>query len=161
MGISASDLRRGNLFYMVSRKGEIHLPVDFPLKVVALPFDKIQCVGANENEATVVEWKEVDYRDSSPIPLTEEWLIKLGFEVIADGYNSLLSFYGHKHFSLSWFLVKNKEINSYNIAVNFSGFNNNSYCPNKDNNIFHVHELQNTIRYVTGKELTVKEGIGK
>ena len=82
----------------------------------------------------VREYKEEHLEDYEPIPLTEEWLVKFGFEKQLDG--------NYKH------------PNSHEIEVFFHnrGFEVivDSTCKN---HIKHVHQLQNLYFALTGEEL--------
>ena len=81
--------------------------------------------------------KSGGYKDSNYIPLTEEWLLKFGFENIRIGvfinkigvYKAGLKFC----YNASFFEY-------YNLVV-----------------IEHVHQLQNLYFYLTGEELTIKK----
>jgi hypothetical protein len=72
-----------------------------------------------------------------PIPLTEEWLIKFGFE-------KLDLFYSHKKYG-------------YKVAKNMDGFYiwSNAFSFNPP--LKYVHQLQNLYFALTGEELTIKE----
>ena len=76
-----------------------------------------------------------------PIPLTEEWLFKLGFELINnDFYRSRNS-----ELELHWTVNKNKMIPEYNGKRLITGYN-----------FKYVHQLQNLYFALTGEELTFK-----
>lgn len=77
-----------------------------------------------------------------PIPLTEEWLVKLGFEK-SDSQFTLNK--GKENFFLLW-----KFSDMPNYAV-FSDWNGHVSIV-----IDHVHQLQNLYFALTGKELTIK-----
>jgi hypothetical protein len=72
--------------------------------------------------------------DLIPIPITEDWLLKFGFEKDSDLVNSLCK-------SGIWFNVKNMEA---------------TYLSHKLRKINYVHELQNLYFALTGEELTIK-----
>lgn len=81
------------------------------------------------------------YNDIKPIPLTEDWLLKFGFEEIKisnsdDGY--LYSDYQleTENNVLIWFSLR-KELMDYK-------------------HVKHVHQLQNLYFALTGEELTIK-----
>jgi hypothetical protein len=67
-----------------------------------------------------------------PIPLTEEWLLKFGFEKALNG----------------WWCPD--EVVSY--KEGYAGFGTNTYTQIK-----HVHQLQNLYFALTGKELEIKQ----
>lgn len=95
----------------------------------------------------VVEGEEkyfFDYRDLEPIPLTEEWLVKLGFanEDYKDGYYGKTA----KSQSLIYdFVVK---IEDWGIFYELKG--------NLIVTIDSVHQLQNLYFALTNQELTLK-----
>ena len=70
-----------------------------------------------------------------PIPLTEEWLLKFGFEKL-EGWDDTF-----------FFQLNNVQITDYNV----SGYDYDSF------NIRHVHQLQNLYFALTGEELKLKE----
>ena len=92
----------------------------------------------------VLEVSEIGHiiEDCKPIPLTEEWLLKLGL----------------KHEKFDW----NNEPPNKDVSV---GYNGNDFINNEMTfkyktvlfKITHVHQLQNLYFALTGKELTIKE----
>ena len=86
-----------------------------------------------------------------PIPLTEEWLIKFGFEKL-DSSSCIVYHIGHNEithdwlFDLTW-LKKPELINSPNAP----------FYKNGRHTIYYVHQLQNLYFALTGEELTIKE----
>lgn len=75
---------------------------------------------------------ELNTSVSQPIPLTEEWLVKFGFEKIdewAFGELELKQYKNHKHFTEALYLIE----------VNY------------------VHQLQNLYHSLTALELTIKQ----
>ena len=84
---------------------------------------------------------------SIPIPLTEEWLLKFGFE---DGL------------PLAQYVLKFKIIHPTHLHIDIEedGVTCRVYCPLDESiylNIKHVHQLQNLYFALTGEELTIKE----
>ena len=77
-----------------------------------------------------------------PIPLTEEMLLKCGFEQlsIGDGYNYILSING-----FGW---------SVNLKSNDVGFDFLEY--QSITKVKHLHQLQNLYHSLTGEELEIK-----
>jgi hypothetical protein len=88
-----------------------------------------------------------------PIPLTEEWLLKFGFEIC--GYNQL-SWRHTEH-------IKNFELDGINWAdADYPEYQFLIY--NIGNDIFrihYVHQLQNLYFALTGEELKLKEDESK
>lgn len=77
-----------------------------------------------------------------PIPLTEEWLLDFGFELINnDFYRSRNS-----ELCLHWTVNKNKMIPEYNQKRLVTGYD-----------FKYVHQLQNLYFALTGEELTLQE----
>lgn len=76
-----------------------------------------------------------------PIPLTEEWLLKLGFEKIGSNFEirnfSIWYSYYSKLYRLRFFLRGN----DIELFVNLQ----------------HIHQLQNLYFAITGEELTIKK----
>ena len=67
------------------------------------------------------------------IPLTEEWLLKFGFEKL-EGWDDTF-----------FFQLNNIQIADYNVSgYDYDGFN-----------IKHIHQLQNLYFALTGEELTI------
>ena len=77
----------------------------------------------------------VHYEDLEPIPLTEEWLIKLGFHEVLGVYAG----YG-------------REINLKLVDGYWDAYFKGKYV----SVIKHVHQLQNLFYSITGHELTLK-----
>lgn len=80
-----------------------------------------------------------------PIPLTEEWLIKLGFQY----YKPL----NHHRIVIEdrWYSINSKHYFSF---VDLAG--DETVCmPNTK--ILNVHQLQNLFHALTGQELTIKQ----
>ncbi len=77
--------------------------------------------------------------DLEPIPLTEEWLVKFGFEHVGYWY------------SKDWFM------NGLNISIKHQS----ATIGDREENVIeypkHVHSLQNLYFALTGEELTIQE----
>lgn len=85
---------------------------------------------------------ETEFTECNPIPLTEEWLLKFGFE--KDGYNDHKSYY----YTLNGFKL--------NVDDGYLFLDNpNQLAEAKSIKIKHVHQLQNLYFALTGKELEV------
>ena len=86
-----------------------------------------------------VRFNSIIYVGLEPIPLTEEWLIKFGFEKEVD--------YGQEQYYVNGFMV-------YGAVEDFvlSGYVKDGYIKTK-----YVHQLQNLYHALTGEELTIRE----
>jgi len=128
--LKASELRIGNYVNVPNYK-------QCPFRIDAFEhcsekFIKVaQEVKLNGFEVHPLTWYGADLE---PIPLTEEWLFKFGFE-FTNGY-------GFKIFG-NW-LQKEDDVYFYNVNGNFI-------------QIDYVHQLQNLYFALTGKELKQQE----
>ncbi len=91
-----------------------------------------------------------------PIPLTEEWLLKFGFEVIGTYVNEgiLVTDYG-----INITDCNNDEkliVSDWNMDVSIGDYSEDDYyvC---NFNYQYVHQLQNLYHALTGKELKTKQ----
>ena len=116
--MKASELRIGNLISWIS-SGNIEKVMKIDLKYV----------------------NEVSEKDLSPIPLTEEWLLKIGFENDLEISHNV---YFKKHFYLEY----PKDEVGYNFGW-FGVLETAIKCK-------YVHELQNLYFILTGTELEIK-----
>ena len=84
-----------------------------------------------------------------PIPLTEEWLLRFGFE--KDEYA--------KDFRLGKYWVENRYFDSYEKSMFLFGCYqfNKIYITSNVNVLKYVHELQNLYFALTGEELTIQK----
>lgn len=136
--IKANDLRIGN--FVLDRGNKI-------LTIDRFWGNKIECDikgMPDKSESGVQVYLHPFTEDIDcliPIPLTEEWLLKLGFEyrkeILFDGWYSKLINYN----SIRIF----KDENGF-----FKYYSSITY-------IQHVHQLQNLYFALTGEELTIKE----
>jgi hypothetical protein len=137
--IKANELRIGNMFYPIDRTGEVHLPINIPYKVGQYYLDAVRGYMIDEIITGVVTLKFFKLRDISPIPLTEEWLVRFGFEKSSNGYFK---------FPL--------EIRGLNLVF----FGNKFSKRGLNLTIQHVHQLQNLYFALTGEELELDKKTG-
>lgn len=118
--MDAKELRLGN--FLQDRKGRLCV---------------VEIIDNNDEGfmASAVKWL-VTSLPNSPIPLTEEWLFKFGFE----------------KGNLEYFIHENVRIN-FDLQFEFKGVNNLNFGTNLE----YVHQLQNLYFALTGKELEVKD----
>ena len=132
--IESKELRIGNLIYNPVQK--INLVVDGGL------------IATESMREKAVK----DYKGFEPIPLTEEWLDKFGFEEYS------------KHINGDFELCIKSDKPSHHIVVRIyrGGFSvfNHSECDFTQiqfiNRVKHVHQLQNLYFALTGEELKIK-----
>jgi len=142
--MEATDLRIGN-WVALKEQTKIHLHQD--CEIWADFENKVTIIEGGEG-GMVHLWVdnqhvEFEYHEIEPIPLTEEWLIKFGFE----NYGFLFLRY-----SIENILVVDLEDFT-------SGINEHDvfWLLNKD--MLYVHQLQNLYFALTGKELTIHKAI--
>ncbi len=154
--MGTTDLRIGNFVTTIDRSGEIHLPTGITKKIGQISFFKVDLYDFKRGFAIQNDSIRIDISDLSPIPLTEEWLLKFGFEKddLTEGlytkimleYNLEVSqngFSGTLEKDLLWFIT----IKAYNNQVTFQKR--------------YVHQLQNLYFSLTGEELTLQKEIQK
>ena len=137
--MEAKELRIGNLVKCNPKfSKEVSTFVEYDDEIV-----KIKHISEKETE-----WWSMGCHITQliPIPLTEEWLLKFGFELNDDAY---LKTEGRQSISIPRF---NKDDDFYILYQEDVGC---GYNPLRY--LDYVHELQNLYFALTGKELTLKE----
>jgi hypothetical protein len=98
----------------------------------------VMCDGINTDKTIRAHYGLVE-----PIPLTEEWLLKFGFEIKLDNFNWNAA-------------IGVNEIGDFKLSLrhtdDFGWFYKSRCTPIK-----YVHQLQNLYFALTGEELTIKE----
>ncbi len=130
--INEKDLRIGNLVeYKITDKFD----------------ERKEWWEVSEIDADDIHWlSKVDTKDDDfrAIPLTEEWLLKLGFELLYTGkFRKVYDFAKDLRFGYS----DNHGLKNTPSAITFVG--------NSFSHIKYVHELQNLYFALTQRELTV------
>lgn len=126
--IPANQLRINNLVYYNNQHNEIGLVTE--IKTSLIP--KIDYVGINNRIDVYYQTKHIN-----PIPLTEEWLLKFGFD---NKYNK------------DKFTIIPKGILNYENGRTY--FNSWTILEKQPD---YVHELQNLYFALTGEELTLNK----
>jgi len=88
-----------------------------------------------------IHYTEYFFENYEPIPLTEEWLMNFGFELINNDYWQSRSL----ELKLHWTVNKNKMIPEFNDKRLIVGYD-----------FKHVHQLQNLYFALTNEELKIK-----
>ena len=117
--MKAQELRIGNLIYSHSRL--------FPTEIIKV-------------KPYVIDWqlKYSELKNFEPIPLTEEWLLKLGFDFGSD-------------FIGECFFIEFDDKNDFFIHIE----NDKFYYNYDEIEIKHVHQLQNLYFALTNNELEI------
>lgn len=128
--MKASELRYGNMVYENWAVKQEAGPMTIEQR--SLVVDLLTMVRVDNNDPTI-----------EPIPLSEEWLLKFGFEIVGNEWTGAQGmpsdYYKHGEFVLSqayWVVGIGRKF---------------------DNPIKHVHELQNIYFCLTSEELTITE----
>lgn len=149
--MDATELRLNNYFDIVNRTNEVHLPRGGAYKVIELaPFSVSYCK-VEESPATIEQWKKVDVRDICGISLTEEWLVKLGFEKKTKIYDDDTQERVHYQYSKLKVTLWNYRDNVPATTAYWSLANS------VDIQVPYVHSLQNVFHAIAGTELTLNK----
>jgi hypothetical protein len=97
----------------------------------------------SSNDFEYIEKGQLEYR---PIPLTEEWLLKFGFEKRTTVAHSVQYFIGFNPITHDWMF----DI-LWLVGHEYPFYRNGHFA------IKYVHQLQNLTFALTGEELTIKE----
>jgi hypothetical protein len=139
--IKANELKKHNLVYFeninvgVRPSGRELIELKY--------FTSNKCIGQDFDCALL---HEVDFKQVAPIPLTEEWLVKFGFELNGEDY------------SIANFMFEiRKKLKSYSdVFVLFHDSNDMDEIM-EIVEISHVHQLQNLYFALTSQELELKQ----
>lgn len=134
--IKANELRIGNVITPLTGT-DIRRPSGVPMVVLELHYPFLKALLAKQNAAEEENWLELKYFDVEPIPLTEEWLLKLGHND-----ENKFSFFGE-------FGLVQRDGRYY---LSYS----DKYATTLFQEIEHVHQLQNLYYALRGEELEVK-----
>ena len=131
LNLKASELRIGNYIKLMFNYEDYE-----PLQVTL-------------DDLVGVDKKQADYE---PLPLTEDWLYKFGFENIDKGDNDYITYTDPNHDYYLQIDVRRKD-GKYSILDNsFDDLRDFSMV-----DIMYVHQLQNLYFVLTGEELKIKE----
>ena len=130
--MKANELRIGNLVYwdIPQKKNVVHI---------------ISAILPNTLHTQPISLGK--HKDYNPIPLTEEWLLKFGFELKEESFQDTL---------LDTFMFHKDNI----VDVEFSDKHKLLYWHDNYTNVYHqeikqVHQLQNLYFALRGEELTI------
>ncbi len=118
----------------------------------------VRDTAGNVNTVTVATFNYVcnePHHQVKPIPLTEEWLLKFGFEIIDTYFNEGLTVntYGINITDCN----NDEKLICCDWDMTFSiGDYNEDDCYVMNNDIQYVHQLQNLYFALTGEELKIK-----
>jgi hypothetical protein len=133
--MNASELRIGNLVYDSLK--ELNITIS---KSIFMSLDN-----------------EIELKKIQAISLTEEWLLKFGFEECQDYYaggKSMFFYDIDKSLENSEFYIFSNENNEFNLSSM-----EDQIVISKKLNIKYVHEIQNLIFALTRKDLVVSDAV--
>lgn len=148
--MKANEIRRGNLFYPINRNVPNNIPhllVEIPFKIAYFKnFNIVVACQLNENIVSIENPANYKFNDMSPIPSTEQWLLKFGFET--DRYTFWKN--GNKKIQIGFFKDGFFLIWKGSLQDRFG------------KKLEYIHQIQNawfelTGEELTGEELTIKE----
>jgi hypothetical protein len=129
MNIKATELRIGNYIKLMFN------------------YEDYEAIQVTSDELVMVDKKKADYE---PLPLTEEWLFKFGFNHIDKSDNDYITYTDSNHEYYLQLDVRRKD-GKYSILDNsFDDLRDFSMV-----DIMYVHQLQNMYFALTGEELTL------
>lgn len=131
--IDPRELRIGNYFHPTVFCKGIRMPMGTVAKVLTLNTFQVLWLRYDQIEACEPECNLAPYSEIEPIPLTEEWLIKLGVDK-------------------DWLPDFSKKLN---VRLHQSG--RTFEIKRSGIEVKYVHQLQNIWHVATGEELTIKE----
>lgn len=136
--MEARELRIGNVVNALHHNNDSPNPAKFNLPVI------VESVAKDRISTSLGERIEVEYL--SGIPLTEEWLLKMGFVQDCDGDYTLgtILYYG-----------ASRRLNAGPKALWIACYENYHY--DIYTNIQYVHQVQNIYHALTGEELTIND----
>jgi len=137
--IQANELKKHNLVYFENINVGVR-PSEREL-IELKYFTSNKCIGQDFDCALL---HEVDFKQVAPIPLTEKWLVKFGFELEGEDY------------SIPNFMFEiRKKLKSYSDVFVLFHDNNDMDKIMEIVEISHVHQLQNIYFALTGNELQI------
>lgn len=138
--MNTRELRIDNFICLIDRTGSVHIPIeDVVFKIVEIGIFKSKVVPFDANSAQV-EWIDVDNFDLSPISVTEELLLMLGFVKGSDIFEDWPEY--EKGFDIGKSITLSHDFECYQGIYS--------------QKINYVHQLQNLYFALTGHELELK-----
>ena len=120
-------------------------------EVVAVKKHKIKVQHESKHGNFIIEWCPITSFSLEPIPLTEEWIVKYGFNCINRPKMAFKLYHNNENADFSSLILK--EVGNNPVWV-YAG--NNRWTINPFTvEIKYVHQLQNLFFFLAGRELTV------
>lgn len=150
--IEARELRIGNLIYTEEEDGSMDVSEVIEFKSdLSMYINEGELIGKRQKRTEDYTWVSPSC-PKKPIPLTEEWLVRFGFEKIKS--HDFGDYEYHKFINGSEYLVW---FTDYSISIGGSRAEiSKGLCYSSDCIIKYVHQLQNLYFALTGQELELK-----
>ena len=145
--INERELRIGNYFEPKTREWSSSYDM-----VEALSITQTGCDFAGYLKDEHLGYVFGTYASFKPIPLTEEWLIKFGFESINNDLNEEWSIESKEGDLFLW-----NNDNSFGVADSVKAYERGEYFASCVGLCKHVHTLQNLYFALTQTELKIKQ----
>lgn len=152
--MKATELRIGNLVDVINRSNEVHLPFNTIKKIGRIAFFEVDLYEPDKPFATQGEKWKIEIKDLSPIPLTEELIVRLGFKYWPDNGNCFTKKYSAQG---DFILFNHKTL----VAENAGLINGDFYFmfDHLIHRVRYVHQLQNIFYSISGEELEILTAI--
>ena len=146
-----SELRIGNIITLSSPDAEIAIPSMIPFVVFEITFGRCHYIQEIGKPFAIQYSYPIEWNHVHPIPITPEWLERLGFEKVGNYYDLDFNGGGLRFLSdLDGCRLFTGSEYSLTIAMDYD----TCEIPNTPK---YIHQLQNLYHALTGQELTVKE----
>lgn len=150
-----SELRIGNIITLSSPDAEIAIPSMIPFVVFEITFGRCHYIQEIGKPFAIQYSYPIEWNHVHPIPITPEWLERLGFEK---------NQYKYEKINLTETIYTIDVPNDYGGRIIGSDYNGEfkirlEGCDEGKVGDFikYIHQLQNLYHALTGQELTVKE----
>lgn len=139
--MKATELRIGNIVATAPIGGGIRIPnYKYPFVIHSIGM-QCECFNLGDNPATQAELPDFHITDLVGIPLTEEWILKFGFEKVSH---------------VSYRKVNNDLDFQIILSATGNGYNTASAITKRP--IRTVHDLQNLYYALSGEDLSTSVG---
>lgn len=136
------ELRIGNKVNIINRSDKVHLVNPFVFEIVELKAFTVSLILSGTKDYSTPQYIEVKYSDISPIPITEELLVKCGCSPVPSSYEfAKTTDYTHGLFY----------IDMANQVIKIRGIGEMDFS-----RIEHLHSFQNIVLDFTNQELTIE-----
>lgn len=162
MTISAQELRLGNIVDTVNHGNGKRSPNKTPYIVEAIGSSIVELCHIDCDRDKYHRFLVKAISDIEPIPLTEEWLLKFGFEKGKHAWFSKKYFTDCDEYAEVMkidYNISSKRLAIYDAIEETDMVNILSHPIYTGKKVLYIHQLQNLFFALTGEELTIKETV--